>query len=159
MRLSPCEYKKRPDRNATYCNATTLAWKTVYIHTLSPYQCSKKPKKNAARNCFSNVGTCGSGGELGFVSQDFLNGRKMNKMNETKEVDDLQFRLAQFCKPGYFSPLLSVHPHLWQQRPSNAKPMMHVRPATPRRSHAFKILIQQMDAQSRLPVKISSPQL
>ena len=49
----------------------------------------KEPKKNVARNCFSNAGACGSGDKLGSVSRDFLNGRKMNFMNETKEVNDL----------------------------------------------------------------------
>ena len=54
-----------------------------------PVQCYKEPKKNVARNCFSNAGACGSGDKLGSVSRDFLNGRKMNFMNETKEVNDL----------------------------------------------------------------------
>ena len=54
-----------------------------------PVQCYKEPKKNVARNCFSNAGACGSGDKLGSVSRGFLNGRKMNFMNETKGVNDL----------------------------------------------------------------------
>ena len=57
------------------------------------------------------------------VSRDFLNGRNLNFLNETKEVNDLPSLDRLSFASGVLSPLLCVHAHLWQQRSSNVKPM------------------------------------
>ena len=58
---------------------------------------------------------------LGYVSRDFLNGRKMNFMNETKAVNGLPSLDRLSFASQVSGPI--VHARLSEKQPSNVKPM------------------------------------